>query len=90
MKKIITLILLLAIFWPGPGFSQKREKKKKQKDDISVEINAANSEVTNIYIDATQAGLLGDTSRAISLYESCLKKKSEAFRFHVRACPAVF
>ncbi len=74
MNKIISLIVLVAILWPGVGFSQKREKKRKNKSEVNTEISADKGEVTNIFIDATKARLLGETSKAISLYESCLQK----------------
>ncbi len=77
MNKILTLLFLLAILWPGPGFSQRSEKKKKHLQEVSAEMAALNAEVTNIYIDATQAGLLGDTVKAIKLYESCLQKNPQ-------------
>jgi tetratricopeptide (TPR) repeat protein len=74
MNKIITIILLLVIIWPGVGFSQKREKRKKNKTQVSTEISKNSDEVTNLFIDATTAKLLGETSKAIGLYESCLEK----------------
>ncbi len=74
MNKIIALILLLVIIWPGEGFSQKREKRKKHKTEVSIDKNVNSDEVTNIFIDATTAKLLGETSKAIGLYESCLEK----------------
>ncbi len=74
MNKIITLIVLLVIIWPGEGFSQKREKRKKHKSEVTTEKNANTGEVTNIFIDATTAKLLGETTKAIGLYESCLEK----------------
>lgn len=73
MNKIITIILLLVIIWPGEGFSQKREKRKKHKTEVSAETNANSGEVTNIFIDATNAKLLGESSKAMSLYEKCLE-----------------
>jgi len=74
MNKIITILLLIAILWPGVGFSQKREKKKKSKSESTTEIPNNTADVTNIFIDATQARLLGDTTKAIALYESCIGK----------------
>jgi predicted Zn-dependent protease len=74
MKKIITILLLLAIVWPGEGFSQKREKKKKHKSEVSPGTDTNSVEATNIFIDATTAKLAGETSKAIGLYESCLEK----------------
>ena len=74
MNKIITIVLLMAIMWPGVGFSQKREKKKKHKSDVTTEISVNNEEVTNLFIDATTAKLQGDTAKAKGLYESCLVK----------------
>lgn len=74
MNKIIIIVLLLAIMWPGEGYSQKREKRKKHKLEATTEIIANSGEVTNIFIDATKAKLLGETAKAISLYESCLEK----------------
>lgn len=74
MNKIITIILLLVIIWPGEGFSQKREKRKKQKTEASALTNVDSTEVTNIFIDATTAKLTGETAKAIGLYESCLVK----------------
>ena len=77
MNKIIAVVLLIAIMWPGVGFSQKREKKKKHKSDAPTEIIVDSGEVTNIFIDATKARLLGETAKAISLYESCLEKNPQ-------------
>lgn len=74
MNKIIALLLLLVILWPGEGFSQKREKKKKHKSETTAEAAANYEEVTNIYIDATNAKLIGETAKAIGLFESCLQK----------------
>lgn len=74
MNKIITILFLLVILWPGEGFSQKREKRKKHKSEVSTETNANNDEVTAIFIDATTAKLSGETTKAIGLYESCLEK----------------
>jgi len=67
-------MLLVAIMWPGSGFSQKREKKKKHKSDTTAEIAGNSEEVTNLYIDATTAKLLGETAKATGLFESCLAK----------------
>jgi len=74
MNKILLILLMLAIVWPGEGFSQKREKKKKQKAEVSTETVVNSDEVTNLFIDATTAKLSGETVKAIGLYESCLKK----------------
>lgn len=74
MNKIITILLLLVILWPGEGFSQKRDKRKKNKTEVSNETDANAAEVTNIFIDATTAKLTGETAKAIGLYESCLAK----------------
>ncbi len=74
MKKIITIILLAAILWPGTGFSQKREKRKKHKSVAETEVAGNTEEVTNLFIDATTAKLVGETAKAIGLYESCLAK----------------
>jgi len=74
MNKIITILLLTVIIWPGEGFSQKREKRKNHKTEASPETNTNSNEVTNIFIDATAAKLSGETTKAIGLYESCLKK----------------
>ena len=74
MNKILSIILLVAIMWPGTGFSQKREKRKKHKTDVSTEISVNSEEVTNLYIDATTAKLLGETSKATGLFQSCLAK----------------
>ncbi len=74
MKKIITTILLVAILWPGTGFSQKREKRKKHKSVATTEVAGNTEEVTNLFIDATTAKLVGETAKAIGLYESCLQK----------------
>ena len=73
MNKIITIFLLMVIIWPGEGFSQKREKKKKHKPEVAAETNTNSGEVTNIFIDATTAKLTGETTKAIGLYEACLK-----------------
>jgi len=77
MNKTLILLLITAILWPGAGFSQKREKKKKQKDETTTENAVNSSEVTNIFIDATNAKLKGDIPKAISLYESCLSKNAQ-------------
>lgn len=77
MNKIVILFLIAAIAWPGVGFSQKRERKKKQKAETTTESAVNNTEVTNIFIDATNAKLKGDVPKAISLYESCLKKNPQ-------------
>ena len=74
MNKILSIILLAAIMWPAAGFSQKREKRKKHKSDTTTEIAGNSEEVTNLYIDATTAKLLGETAKATKLFESCLEK----------------
>ena len=74
MNKIITILLLLTILWPGEGFSQRREKKKKHKAEVTAETTYNSEEITNIFIDATTAKLLGETTKAIGLFESCLEK----------------
>jgi len=74
MKNILTILLLAAIMWPGTGFSQKREKRKKHKTEVTTEIAGNSEEVTNMFIDATTAKLIGETAKAINLYESCLVK----------------
>ncbi len=74
MNRIITFVLLLVILLPGEGFSQKREKKKKNKAEIAAQSTVDNSEVTNLFIDATKAKLSGDNAKAKSLFESCLQK----------------
>jgi len=77
MNKIITILLLLVIIWPGEGFAQKREKKKKHLSEKSAETADSYEEVTNIYIDATNAKLIGETAKAIGLFESCLAKNPQ-------------
>jgi tetratricopeptide (TPR) repeat protein len=77
MNKIIAFILLLAIVWPGAGFSQKREKRKKHKTEETTEVAVSNTEVTNLFIDATKAKLTGDEPKAISLYELCITKNPQ-------------
>ena len=77
MSKIVIIAILLAIVMPGEGFSQKREKKKKSKSETTELPSVDNSLVTNIFIDATEAKLTGETSKAISLYESCLQKNPQ-------------
>lgn len=77
MNKITTILLLLVIIWPGEGFAQKREKKKKHLSEKSAETAASYEEVTNIYIDATNAKLIGETAKAIGLFESCLAKNPQ-------------
>ena len=74
MSKLIIIILLVVICWPAAGYSQKREKRKKHSTESSSEINSNNTELTNIFIDATKARLLGDNAKAITLYESILSK----------------
>ncbi|MEI8046646.1 MAG: tetratricopeptide repeat protein [Bacteroidota bacterium] len=76
MNKIISLVLLCAILWPAYGYSQKHEKKKRKDKDSNEKVDNS-TEVTNIFIDATTAKLLGDKEKAISLYESCLKKNPQ-------------
>ncbi len=77
MKKILAVILLLAIAWPGTGFAQKREKKKKNKTESTAEIAVNSTEVSNLFIDATKARLMGDIVKAIGLYEACLNKNPQ-------------
>jgi len=77
MKRLFTILLLLAILWPASGYSQKRDRKKKSNPDVTAEIAAAKGEITNIFIDATKARLMGETSKAIGLYESCLEKNPQ-------------
>ena len=74
MNRIFILIILAAILLPLTGFSQKREKKKKQKQETITEEAFNSTEVTNIFIDATRARLAGDVPKAIKLYETCLLK----------------
>ena len=74
MNKLIIILLLITIVWPGEGFSQKREKKKKNKSEATTVITPNNGEVTNIFIDATTAKLIGETAKAMQLYELCLQK----------------
>ena len=74
MNKILSIILLAAFMWPAAGYSQKREKRKKHKSDTTTEIAGNSEEVTNLYIDATTAKLLGETAKATKLFESCLEK----------------
>ena len=83
MNKIITILLLLTILWPGEGFSQRREKKKKHKAEVTAETTYNSEEITNIFIDATTAKLLGETTKAIGLFESCLEKKSQSHSLNV-------
>ena len=66
MNKLVTILLLLAILWPGAGFSQKREKSKKHNSEEISEKPDNSTEVTNIFIDATKAKLLGETAKATS------------------------
>jgi len=77
MNKLVIVLLLLAIILPGAGFSQKREKKKKHKSEVATEIPTYSTEVSNMFIDATQVRLLGDTLKAISLFEACLGKNPQ-------------
>lgn len=76
MNRIIILFLLLTIAWPGEGFAQKKEKRKKIKNDAEAIVPESfdKTEITNLFIDATQARLSGNNAKAISLYESCLSK----------------
>ncbi len=74
MKRIFTILFLLVILWPGLANAQKREKKKRHKTEVTEGVNENRSEITNLFIDATNARLMGDTAKAISLYESCLAK----------------
>jgi len=74
MKRIFTILFLLVILWPGLANAQKREKKKRHKSEVTEGVNENRSEITNLFIDATNARLMGDTAKAISLYESCLAK----------------
>lgn len=74
MTKILTLLILFSLLFPAAGFTQKHEKRKKHKTDVDSRLPDNGNEITNIFIDATKARLLGDTSKAITLYESCLDK----------------
>ncbi len=74
MNRIIIVIFLACILWPGISFSQKREKKKKNKAETTVEIPGNTEEVTNLFLDATTAKLKGDYAGAITLYKSCIEK----------------
>ena len=76
MNKIISIVLLFAILWPACGYSQKHGKKKRKDKDSTEKVDNS-TEVTNIFIDATTAKLLGDKEKAISLYESCLRKNPQ-------------
>ena len=77
MNKILILLILFAVLWPEAGYTQKREKRKKQKTEVDSGLPDNSGEITNIFIDATKARLLGDTSKAISLYELCLDKNPQ-------------
>jgi len=77
MNKTLIILLMLTILWPGESFSQKREKKKKKSAEVTTEIAVNSEEVTNLFIDATKAKLLGETTKAIGLYESCLVKNPQ-------------
>ncbi|MFN8135325.1 MAG: tetratricopeptide repeat protein [Bacteroidales bacterium] len=74
MNRIIIVIFIASILWPGMSFSQKREKKKKNKAETTVEIPGISEEVTNLFLDATTAKLKGDYAGAITLYKSCIEK----------------
>lgn len=74
MNKILSILLLVAIVWPVVGFSQKHEKRKKHKTEVTTQDNIDNEAVTNLFIDATTAKLKGETTKAIDLFHSCLEK----------------
>jgi len=74
MNKLIIILLLITIVWPGEGFSQKREKRKKNNSEATTVITPNDGDVTNIFIDATTAKLIGETAKAMQLYELCLQK----------------
>ena len=74
MNKLITIILLLALLWPTVGFSQKRERKKKNKTEDSSALASNNGEITNLFIDATKYRLIGESEKAISQYQIILGK----------------
>ncbi|MEI6059346.1 MAG: tetratricopeptide repeat protein [Bacteroidota bacterium] len=77
MNKLLALLFLFSILWPATGFSQRRDRKKKDKTEVAAETAAINAEVSNLFIDATQARLIGDSAKAIALYESCLQKNPQ-------------
>lgn len=56
--------------------AQKKEKKRDKKNKQS-EVVIDNQEVTNLFIDATKARLIGEKTKAINLYNSCLEKNPE-------------
>ena len=64
------------MLWPGYALAQKSDRKKKDKQDVA-ETAAKKEEVTNLFMDATKARLIGETEKAISLYESCLAKNPD-------------
>ena len=64
------------MLWPGYALAQKSDRKNKDKQDVA-ETAAKKEEVTNLFMDATKARLIGETEKAISLYESCLAKNPD-------------
>lgn len=76
MNKYIIIVLLAIFLFPLLTHAQKKEKKRDKKNKQS-EIVIDNQEVTNLFIDATKTRLIGDKTKAINLYNSCLEKNPE-------------
>ncbi len=55
------------------SFAQKKEKKRNKKTE-QTEVVVDHQAVTNIFIDATKARLIGEKTKAMSLYAACLEK----------------
>ncbi len=76
MNKYIIIVLLAISLSPLLTQAQKKEKKRDKKNKQS-EVVIDNQEVTNLFIDATKARLIGEKTKAINLYNSCLEKNPE-------------
>jgi tetratricopeptide (TPR) repeat protein len=77
MKSIIAGMLVVVLVLPFCGYAQKKDKRKKKESESTVVVSPANTELTNLFIDATQARLTGNSAKARSLYEQCLVKNPE-------------
>lgn len=73
MNKNILFFLLILFIIPVHLNAQlwgKKQKKKTEKTEVVID----NQAVTNLFIDATKARLIGEKAKAMSLYTSCLEK----------------
>lgn len=72
MKKYISFALLILFLLPMQLMAQKKGKRHNKKTDQS-EIVIDNQAVTNTFIDATKARLIGEKTKAMSLFNACLE-----------------